>query len=628
MNIATFDIEADGLLDSISKIHCIVVKIHGSVSDLCWYPSDKFPDIPSILEFLDKFEVICGHNITGYDLPALRRLHGWEPKARLFDTLIVSRLQRPDRTLPRNCPDSSVGPHSVEAWGYRLGRHKRSHEDWSVFSEEMLLRCKEDVEIQCLIYDYLIDEGKEEGWDSARFLNSKLFWILEKQKEVGWTVDIKHIDRCLYMLDRWINRIDRALASRLPLITECLEKKVAGEFSYVKKPFTKTGDLVARVRDYDVCHSAICGPFSRINSRHVSLDKSDEVKNLLLSLGWEPSEWNIDDNGNKTSPKLSKNDKFIGVDGGFGRLIIRRVQCKQRRGVIEGWKESVRPDGRVSQTFSGLAVTGRLRHSGIVNVPNPETGSFFAKWMRAVFIARPGWVMIGCDSKGNQNRQLAARMGDPDYTNTVLTGKKELGTDEHSLNQKRAGLPSRTLAKNLLYGILFGAGDAKVAKTIKQSVEKSKEYKEAIFNAMPFLRPLIDRLADEWRASAERYWDSRFKRMSYRNGHIKGLDGRPIYIESEHMLLVYTLQSDEAIQMATAYVWFYQQAVRRGYRWNEDWAFLIWYHDEFQLECRPEISGTLKDLAEESIAWAGRFYKIACPHEGDAKIGMNWKETH
>jgi len=114
----------------------------------------------------------------------------------------------------------------------------------------------------------------------------------------------------------------------------------------------------------------------------------------------------------------------------------------------------------------------------------------------------------------------------------------------------------------------------------------------------------------------------------YANGFIKGLDGRPIMVQNEHTVLCYTLQSDEAIQMAVAYVMIHKWAKKRGWEIGRDWGMLIWYHDEVQMECRPEIARELGEMAAEAIAWAGRYFGIACPHEGSYDIGANWYETH
>ena len=113
---------------------------------------------------------------------------------------------------------------------------------------------------------------------------------------------------------------------------------------------------------------------------------------------------------------MSKTDAFVGVTGRVGQLIARRVQCKARLSIMQGWRSSVRDDGRIPTPVMGLAATGRLRHKGVVNVPSPDTGAFYASQMRSVFTATPGWTMVGVDSKGNQARQLAARMGDEEFT--------------------------------------------------------------------------------------------------------------------------------------------------------------------------------------------------------------------
>lgn len=46
------------------------------------------------------------------------------------------------------------------------------------------------------------------------------------------------------------------------------------------------------------------------------------------------------------------------------------------------------------------------------------------------------------------------------------------------------------------------------------------------------------------------------------------------------------------------------------------------------MECDIEIAEEVKDLSEKSIAWAGRYYKIPCPHVGDGKIGKDWYAIH
>src|SRR3546814_12840546 len=92
--------------------------------------------------------------------------------------------------------------------------------------------------------------------------------------------------------------------------------------------------------------------------------------------------------------------------------------------------------------------------------------------------------------------------------------------------------------------------------------------------------------------------NKRFNKMEYHNGYITGLDGRRIPVEFEKDILVYYLQSDEAIQMAAAYVWLNHQLEKKGYKYGEDYGFCIWMHDEWQIECKKEIADEVARRSE------------------------------
>jgi DNA polymerase-1 len=620
LRIATFDCEADGLLEEATRVWCIVVKDHETGNVQTFGPDN----ITSGLICLSTFDALIGHNAIGYDFPLLRKLHGWEYKGEKIDTLLMSRMQRPLRSYPPRFPNKAAGPHSVEAWGFRLGKHKVQNEDWSQFTPLMLERCVQDCEIQYGIYLALLEEGAGEGWERAHKLNHKLFHYLEMQERHGWLVDRHHLDKCLHTLDRWIDRINRAIGPRLPLLAEPQETKVDGEYNYVRKPFRKDGsyaEIVQRV--FPGGTGDVGGCFSRVGFRPVDLDSNKETKAFLLALGWEPLEWNVNNDGERTSPKLSKNDDFNGIQGSLGRLVAKRIQCRQRKGVIEGWRDSIRADGRIAAQVNGVATTGRLKHKGIVNVPSPTTKSFFAKSMRRLFISQPGWKLIGVDSKSNQVRQLAARIDDPAFTKFVLTGE-----NIHERNMKLSGVPTKTIAKNLYYGTIFGAGDTKIGKLVGGGAKEGKALKEKFFTALPTLPPWLEQEQIKWRKTASSYWNPRFRKMEYQNGFITGLDGRPILVENEKDILCFYLQSDESVQMAAAYCWSHKQLEKKGYVYGKDYGLCIWMHDEFQAEAREEIAQEVAEILAESIAWAGRYFKIKCPHEGDIKIGNNWCDTH
>jgi len=653
MTTVVGDLETNGLLENATKIHCGVFK------DIETNVITKFtPEtIYKLPDFLAQVDVLIMHNGVGFDIPIMRKLLSYTYKGKVVDTLIMSRVLNPNRPVPFECPYKKA-PHSVEAWGYRVGRGKPEHHDWENYSEAMLHRCSEDVEIQHLIYNELLKEAEAYGgWYDAPYrpmdMTHRLFTILQQQEEYGWLFDREHAESCIQHLTHIVDTIAVRLQPRLPLRIVKLEKKADNDdryylplvrtlnlpkpdcecLSYVRSPFLKSGKLNAHVSKYvkESGHiGKIVGPHSRINIRPVDVDSADELKTLLLSLGWIPAQWNTDSEGNQTSPKLTKDDPFDGLKGGIGKMIAKRVQCKHRRSQIEGWIPHIKEDGRIHGAVTGLATTGRAKHSIIVNVPGLET--FYGKHMRRCFTSKPGYVIVGTDSAGCQNRMLAARVGDEFFTRTLLEGKKADKSTIHYVNQRAikevAGLDvSYHEAKTLNYAALFGASAGKLGRSVGKSADTGELIKKAIFGVAPGFQKLMDDLQAEWKSNAK-VRIGKYNKPEFYNGWVRGLDGRPIFIESEHTILVYVLQSDEAIFMSTAYCKLYAEATKRFGPFGKDWAFLIYYHDEIQSEVKEEIAEEFAKLAESCIAWAGEFYKIKCPHKGESEIGKSWAETH
>jgi len=631
MRICVADLEADGLLAEATQVWCGVFKDISTGKKWKFLPNE----IGEMLSFMDTVDVLIMHNGIGYDWPLLKKLYNYEYKGKKVDTLIMSRLHNPKRPLPFNIPKNTgkrIGPHSVEAWGYRVGRGKPDHEDWSKFSKEMLHRCEEDVEIQHLTFLELQKEAAPYSWRSAHLLSFKLFETLQKQEQYGWLVDRPYMEKSIKLLTHWMDRIDKSLKTRLPIIREIQETKTKGEYNFVRKPFKANGEYNANVSKWldsvglDANARPIVGPYSRVAFRNVNLDSDKETKAFLLNLGWIPKEWNYSDKtGEKTSPKLSKDDPFEGIEGGLGRLVAKRVQIKHRKSSIEGLIKLIRPDGRIASVVNSLATTGRATHRGIVNIPAAK--SFFGKQMRKIFISKEGFVLVGTDSDACQIRMLAGRMNDPHYTDVILNGKKELGTDMHTINQRAAKLPTRDSAKTFFYGFLFGAGDAKVGKIVDGTSADGARLKKQFLAGLPALGKLMEDLTKEFRSNAKKRLN-KWNKFEYYNGWVKGLDGRPIFISSEHQILVYVLQSDEAIMMAAAYNLFHKWMDDRGYTFGKEYGTVCWYHDEWTVECKEEIAEEVASLAEKAITKAGEFYKIPCPHKGDAAIGKDWYEIH
>lgn len=154
------DTESDGFVEHATKLWCVSSIDYEDDDDAVVHFGPT--DIDAALCHLWDCDVLVGHNFVKHDLPLLKKLHGWEPKSHqiVIDTLVFSRMLYPKRPIPYGYKGKAT--HSVEAWGYRLGRGKPDHEDWSQYSEEMKVRCNEDAVINRLILWELERESEEQ----------------------------------------------------------------------------------------------------------------------------------------------------------------------------------------------------------------------------------------------------------------------------------------------------------------------------------------------------------------------------------------------------------------------------------------------------------------------------------
>ena len=109
-----------------------------------------------------------------------------------------------------------------------------------------------------------------------------------------------------------------------------------------------------------------------------------------------------------------------------------------------------------------------------------------------------------------------------------------------------------------------------------------------------------------------------------KKGTLPGLDGRRLFIRSEHAALNTLLQGAGAIVMKKALVIFNKYIKL----YELDAHFVANVHDEWQLEVKEEDAELVGQLGVRSIVNAGEVLKLNCPLDGEYKVGNNWKETH
>jgi DNA polymerase-1 len=226
---------------------------------------------------------------------------------------------------------------------------------------------------------------------------------------------------------------------------------------------------------------------------------------------------------------------------------------------------------------------------------------------RACWTVEPGRVLIGCDASGLELRMLAHYMKDQDYVKTVVEGSSKDGTDVHTKNQKAAGLQTRDQAKTFIYAFLYGAGPSKIGAIVGGSAKDGQRLIDSFLKETPALKKLRDKVS-----------------VLAGKGFVPGLDGRKIWVRSEHAALNSLLQGAGAIVMKKALCLFHDKIKKN--KW--DVLLVANVHDEIQWETTPELGEITGRACVESIEEAGRYFNLRCPVTGEYKIGKTWRDTH
>jgi len=597
MSRLVFDLEANGLYDEADTIWCICAEDLDTGEKYEWTSE---LNKTTTYSFMDQATELVGHNILNYDLPLLKKLWSWEPSkdVKITDTLVMSRLSNPDRPKPFGFT-SKGGPHSLACWGYRVGKGKPGHEDWTVFSPDMLHRCKEDVGINVLTYHSLTSELTPiKEWQDALDIEYRIAKIISEQEHYGIYFDKPAADSLIEELTHKIDGIDRELVPSLP-------STVKQRGATVMAPFTSTGKYTRRYRE-DISYCS--GPFTRVDIIPFDLGSVAKVKDYLLSHGWVPENWNYSKlTGDRTSPKLEGD--FYGIEGNLPTKVKERLTCRHRRSQIEGWLKSLRPNQTLPAGANPCGTnTGRMRHFTVVNIPKASVNVPYGTAMRSLFIPRPNYKLVGHDASGLELRMLAHYMNDAEYTHEILSG------DIHEFNQRAAGLPNRDAAKTFIYAFIYGAGDAKLGSIIGGSANDGKEIRGKFLDAIPNLEKLIKRVK---RASSK--------------GWLRGLDGRKVMMRRgpdgrvmAHKALNTLLQHSGAIVMKQSCIELWDDVAANDITAHK----VLDMHDEGQSEVLPKDVELYSKLAVKSIVTAGEHFNLNISLDAEAKVGMNLAETH
>jgi DNA polymerase I len=634
------DIECNALVNP-TKIWIIVCKdIDTGIIYKFRNLTDDETSKSSFLSFCDSVSLWIGHNILAYDFPVIRLLLNktidrvWEC---CYDTLIISKM----------C-DYGRKSHSLEAYGTELDFPKLDYSDWSKLTPEMEVYCANDVELNHRVFTCLYAKFIRHTCNRTPIKNEQNFQSV--------VLDLNHngfafnSDRALTLLNKvkeelgeLDGRIQTDIVSRLRLIREIHPKRTKyGTLNRTDFRWVEDGDL----SEFNG------GPFSRCRWEKFNPASHRQVADILALAGWRPTDktkahilfiregkkeeekqchfakygYKINEQNLSTLPSRAPS---------AAKTLARRILLESRRRTLTEWLNLVEEDGRIHGQFMGIgAWTQRMAHQkpNMANIPNSHEldGSvkLLGAEMRSLFIAPKNRLLLGVDAEGIQLRIFAHYINDPEFTDSLIKGKKSEKTDCHSLNQRILGsvCKSRAAAKRFIYAMLLGAGMGKLAEVLECSVPQAKE--------------ALDNLLIRYQGFQE--LKQRRIPQDAKRGYFSGLDGRQVYIpgetqrDREHLAISGYLQNGEVVVMKRATLKWMAQLNHLGL----DYLLVNLVHDEWQTETINDFYYA-KQIAEiqcNALREVGEELKLNCPLAGSYgddpnkpntwTIGRNWKTTH
>ena len=570
-----FDIEADGLHPN--NVWCIVAKeLDGKI-----HTFDN-TQIEEGIKFLQQADTLIGHNIIGYDIPVLENLYNAKFNCKIEDTLVMSRLFNPVRE----------NGHALKAWGWRVGLLKQEQpEDFDSYAPEMLEYCIQDVKLNEAVYNYLIKEGHIFSPDSIK-LEHDVAKIMKEQEKTGFFFNTQQAMELLAELK----------AKQLAVEDEVHNtfKPKLGDDKLVTPYVKKDGELSKRGltdEEYDKCiKTQSVEPFMRQKLVDFNLGSRKQIGEYLIDFGWKPVKFTPTGQPIVDEGTLKKIEHIREA-----KLIADFLLYQKRIAQVTSWIDELKDDRVHGSVIPNGTITGRMTHRNPNMAQVPNAGSPYGKECRSCWSVPEGYKLVGIDASGLELRMLAHYMDDSDYIEEVING------DIHTTNQNLAGLKTRDQAKTFIYALVYGAGDAKIGSVAGGGIKKGKELKQTFFKNLPSLRTLKDKV----QKASER-------------GFLKGLDGRKIYVRSQHAALNTLLQGGGAIVMKKA-MCILQDLIDLN---TLDAKFVANIHDEWQIQVKESQADFVGRLGVQAIEKASEYFNMRCPLTGEYKIGDNWYETH
>ena len=488
-----FDIETDGLLNEMTKIHVLSYSDDGKTIH-------HTHDYDEMRTFFGTRKTLAGHNIIRFDAPAVEKILGVKIEARMIDTLALSWYINHTRMK-----------HGLEGYGEEYGVPKPVITDWnSLTPDDYAHRCDEDVRINVRLLrdlDIKLNKLYQDPEDKDRLIDYLSFKLdcAKEQEELQWKLDVPKAQAAY-------NEISRLKEEKVEQLADAMPKRILERMAAQPKVmYKKDGELsshgekwVALCKEYKQSVTTM-GFKVRTGEERGNPNSNDQVKDWLRSLGWEPRTFKFvrdkKTGDERQIEQVRKNSELcqsvrdLADNDPAVDLLDGLTVLTHRAGILKSFLEC-HNEGYLEAGIAGLTNTFRFKHyRPLVNLPSVDKP--YGDVIRGCLMCPEGYVLAGADmtSLEDTTKRHYMKPLDPDYVNEM----SREGFDPHldlalhagiitqdDIDKHNSGERSlKSLRKNykvVNYSATYGVGAAKLARETGMKRGEAKQLLEAFWS--------------------------------------------------------------------------------------------------------------------------------------------------
>jgi hypothetical protein len=278
------------------------------------YQLNKFPD------YIKKRKIrkAIAHNGINFDLLAYKAYFGLEYSINEdgvdtwggnvvdhHDTLVVSKTLNPDRYGGHSLDNLSKIAGGTKKVEFR--KHVPEEDRFKHFAADMLYYNLFDLKSNLSVYEYLNKEAGDYNWQPAITLEKCVADLVTRQSHRGFAFNKKLAEAAIEELDRLMEERRQRVEPLLP--PKKATKAIQKDFTPPKLQFKKDGTISGNMEKFIEKIEA-----EKIGERQIkfrdkiydlplpegvplvtqvpaNIDDSTHIKDWLVSLGWNPTEW-------------------------------------------------------------------------------------------------------------------------------------------------------------------------------------------------------------------------------------------------------------------------------------------------------------------------------------------------